>query len=379
MSIRLERHDMNMKKITYSIIILMVAMFSFGCKKQSDDSEVINPFEDNDKIATATPEPTPTEEPATPTPAEVSHEGEMRSLLTGLWVPVEVGTKRPYAIQFNNFKSVSNQWGISQADIVYECIVEGGITRLLGIGENFTSDKIGSVRSARHYFVSIADEYNAIYIHFGGSKYAYNKIKEIGIDEIDGLSGVGDIVFYRDKSIKAPNNAFTSLEKLTKGVQKKGFETSYKEGYSSHFSFYEEDTDLSSEKTANKLKIHFSAYTTPWFEYSAADKQYLAFQFGGPHKDSNTGEQLAFKNIIIQFVKEWDIDKNDYQTMDLEDASGKGLYITNGKMVPITWKKNEKKKWMRYYNEAGEELSINPGKTYIALFPNDRISDVTLE
>ncbi len=369
-----------MKKITYTLLVIVIAVFLFGCKKNgSNGDEVINPFDENDNVVTVTPESTPTEEPATPTPAEVSHEGEMRSFLTGLWVPVEIGTKRPYAIQLNNFKTVSNQWGISQADIVYECIVEGGITRLLGIGENFTSDKIGSVRSARHYFVSIADEYNAIYIHYGGAKYAYDKIKKIGIDEIDGMSGIGGSVFFRDKSIKAPNNAFTSLEGLSKGVEKKKFETSYKEGYSSHFSFYEEDMDLSSDKQANKLKIYFSAYTAPTFEYSAADKQYLANQFGGPHKDSNTGAQLAFKNIIIQFVKEWDIDKNHYQTMDLENASGKGLYITNGKMVPITWQKNESKKWMRYYNEAGEELTINPGKTYIALFPNNRIGDVTLE
>jgi hypothetical protein len=65
--------------------------------------------------------------------------------------------------------------------------------------------------------------------------------------------------------------------------------------------------------------------------------------------------------------------------MDLADASGKGYYITNGKMVPITWKKNEAKSFMRYYNEAGEELTINPGKTYITLFPNNRPEDVTLE
>ena len=70
----------------------------------------------------------------------------MRSHLTGLWVPVEIGNKRPYAIQFSNFKTVRNQWGIGQADIVYEALVEGGITRLLAIGQNFTGDRIGSIK-----------------------------------------------------------------------------------------------------------------------------------------------------------------------------------------------------------------------------------------
>jgi hypothetical protein len=302
----------------------------------------------------------------------------MRSYLTGLWVPEEIGTKRPVAIQFNNFKTVSNQWGIGQADIVYECIVEGGITRLLGIGENFTGDKIGSVRSARHYFVSIADEYDAIYVHFGKTKYATSKMKELGIDEIAGESGIGTTVFYRDKSIKAPHNAFTSLEGLTAGILKKGFRTEYKEGYQPHYTFYEEDTDLTGGNGANKVTLHFSGYTTPYFEYHSEDKLYYRFQYGKEHIDSVTGEQLAFKNIIIQFVKEWDIDKNDYQTMDLEDAAGKGIYITNGKAVLITWKKNEADRFMRYYNEAGDELTINPGKTYITLFPKDRTDDVKI-
>jgi hypothetical protein len=88
---------------------------------------------------------------------------------------------------------------------------------------------------------------------------------------------------------------------------------------------------------------------------------------------------LSFKNVIVQFVKEWNIDKNGYQTMELDNATGEGYYITNGKVMNITWKKDESTRIMRYYDENGDELTINPGKTYIAIFPNNRVNDVAIE
>ncbi|MGB4658497.1 MAG: DUF3048 domain-containing protein [Mobilitalea sp.] len=370
-----------MKKPIYYVLILFVAISLFGCSKIETDKngDVIQGMtEDDFQDITATPIPT-----AVPTVTEVAedtgHEGEMRSTLSGLWVSTKIGTNRPYAFQFNNFKTVRNQWGIGQADIVYECLVEGGITRLLGIGENYSGDKIGSTRSARHYFVSIADEYDAIYIHFGRTKYAVAKMKELGIDHMDGMDGVGSTVFYRDNSINAPHNAFASLDGIIAGIKQKGFETKHDEDYEAHFSFYEEDTKLEAGTAVKKLSVHFSDYNDPYFEYNSTDKLYYRFQFNEKHKDSLTGDQLAFKNIIIQFVKEWDIDKNGYQTMDIIDASGKGYYISNGAKINITWKKKEASSWMRYYNEAGEELTINPGKTYIALFPRDRTDDIIIK
>jgi len=161
-----------MKKPAYIILLIVVALFAMtGCKKKKAHiDDIIKEYE-----VTIKPSPTPTITPeptSEPEIIEETHEGEMRSSLSGLWVPIEIGNKRPYAIQFSNFKTVRNQWGIGQADIVYEAFVEGGITRFLAIGENFTGDRIGSVRSSRHYFVSFADEYDAIYIHYGKTKYA---------------------------------------------------------------------------------------------------------------------------------------------------------------------------------------------------------------
>ncbi len=364
-----------MKKYMLYLLLLIAAFGMLGCsKKKGNSNDQIKDLVMNDTpIITPTETPTPTEVPV------VSHDGEMRSTLSGLWVPIEIGNKRPYAYVFNNFKTVRNQWGIGQADIVYEALVEGGITRFLGIGENFTGDKLGSARSARHYFVSVADEYDAIYIHFGKTKYATAKFKALKMDHMDGSEGIGDTVFYRDKSIPAPHNAFASLEGILAGVKKMKFRTEHNDGYESHFRFYEEDTNLTATTPVNKVSVHFSSYSDPYLEYHEDDKLYYHFQFGEKHVDSLTGEQIAFKNIIIQFVKERDIDHNGYQTMDFENADGTGYYITNGNMRPITWKKNESTKYMRYFDEAGEALTINPGKTYIALFPDNRKDDIVIK
>ena len=170
-------------------------MATASCKKDKpyDKDDIIQELEDK-PIVTKPVVPDNTKDPDIEI-IEDNHDGEMRSNLTGLWVPIEIGSKRPLAIQFSNFKTVRNQWGIGQADIIYEAFVEGGITRLLAIGQSFTGDRIGSIRSSRHYFVSFADEYDAIYIHFGKTKYAVSKLKDLAINNLDGESGIGSSVF----------------------------------------------------------------------------------------------------------------------------------------------------------------------------------------
>lgn len=308
-----------------------------------------------------------------------THEGQAQSKLTGLWIDEEKADLRPYAIMINNIKFVNPQSGISEASVMYEALAEGGITRLMGIFEDFSTDRIGSIRSARHYYASVAAEYDAIFVHYGETKYATSKIAELGIDNLSGLEGVVEpLVFYRDNSIKAPHNAFASYEGILAGTEKKGYRTEREADWENHYTFYEEDTELTEGQAVTKVELGFSSYTTPYFEYNEAEKTYGRFQFDGAHVDANTGEQLKFKNIIIQLVKEWDIDKNGYQTMDIENSSGEGYYITNGKMVPITWQKNESTGKMHYYGADGEILKVNAGKTFVALYPTSRTEHLSL-
>ena len=363
---------MKRKSIILLILAMLFALTACGKKEEPIRENNFNTLEE-------TPTPTSTATP-TVTPEE-NHEGQAISKLTGLWVDEKIANRRPIALMINNISFANPQTGIGEASIMYEAVVEGGITRMMAIFEDVTGDKIGSVRSARHYFVSFADEYDAIYAHFGHTKYATSKIKELGVDNLSGLSGIGSTVYYRDNSIKPPHNAFASAKGLWKGIEKLGYRTTLRENLNNHFTFYEEDTDLlEGENASKKVTLGLSGYTSPYFTYDTKDKLYYRFQFDGPHIDKGTGEQLAFKNLILQYVSYWTIDqKNGYQSMDIENTKGEGLYITNGKAVAITWDKNEATKEMHYYDKDGKLLTINPGKTYIALYPKNRMDRLVIQ
>ncbi|MCR5829967.1 MAG: DUF3048 domain-containing protein [Lachnospiraceae bacterium] len=331
---------------------------------------------------TPTPTPTPTPEPE---PEDPSHEGEVISVLDGTWIPEEIAVKRPYAIMFNNIGVANPQSGIGDAKILYEALAEGGITRLMGIFEGLNEesscrDRIGSVRSARHYFASFADEYDAIFVHFGETTYATKKIAELSLDHLEGTYWIGDTVFYRDNTIKAPHNAFASLEGIINGIERMNIRTDHKDSFkANHFVFNEEFTAPAKGTEANLIRLSYSTYMSPYFVYDANEAQYTRYQFDDVHIDKNTQNPLVFDNIIIQLVKEWNKDDNGYQEMQIKDASGKGYYITGGKAVPITWKKNESERFMSYYDENGEILSINPGRTFISVFPNSRADRLVIE
>lgn len=313
-----------------------------------------------------TPEPTPTADP---------HAGKVKSTLTGEYISKKVAKQRPFAVIINNIEYANqHQQGTSKIDVLYEALAEGGITRMLGVFQG--TDKIkrlGSVRSARHYFVSFASEWNAIFCHFGQTKYAISKIEELKVNNLSGLSAIGGVVYKRDGSLKPPHNVFTSGKQMVKGAKKLGYSLKYNENKASkHFDFYEEDTELESDSETNYVYLPFSAYSTCYLKYDKKEKEYKKFEYRTKHLDHKNNKQLSFKNVIIQLVKETNIDKNGYQHLYLHKRKGEGYYITNGKRMKIKWRKNEEKGTMCYYDESGNVLTINPGKTYIAAYPTSR-------
>lgn len=355
-----------------SIILIITSLFILvGCSKKSVEKEETTNVETVPLITEAETEPNPSI-----IPDEVPV-GSVKSRLSGLYVPEEVGKPRPYTIMLNNIKTANPQSGISEADILYEALVEGGITRLMGVFEELNPERIGSVRSGRQYFASIADEYDSIFISFGESAYCSEKIAELGLAQLSGLKSESGTVFYRDPSIKAPHNAFTNQVSIGRGMDIKQYDTQYDETLNNHFTFYSEDTDLHSDQEVSEITLNFSNYTSPYFIYDNENKMYKRFQHGGQHIDANTGKQLEFKNIIVQFVDGFAIDETN--TFSFRQASGDGYYITNGQAQSITWDKNEQNRSMAYYDLDGNMLQINPGNTYIAIFPGNNKSGVTLK
>ncbi len=387
-----------------SILIIFCAAFFTRCKNQPANNEnlptattalreiptdpptaapTVTPSPTATPNPTATPTLTPTDTPI-PTPEEL-HEGEVISQLTGLWISEDASKYRPYAVMINNIKAASPQSGLGEADVLYEALVEYGITRFMAIFEaqdtlTESAKRIGSVRSARHYYISFATEYDAIFVHFGRTPYAEDQIAAQKIDDIDGIEGgLGNSAFFRDKSIESPHNVFLKLSTLFNILGQSSMRIEKKSGQKSFFNFYEENTIPENGTPVNKVILKFSSDSKPYFTYDDVSQEYIRYQFGALHIDSNTGEALTFKNILVQFVKEWNIDNNGYQTMKLADANGTGYYITNGTVIPITWSKNESKNERHFYDPNGNELSINAGKTYIAVFPDNNKSGIVFE
>lgn len=306
------------------------------------------------------------------------HVGMVENQLDGTWITEKKAQKRPIAIMINNIREAIPQSGVSKADVVYEILAEGGITRLMALYDDYSDlPKIGPVRSARHYYCDIANEYDAVYVHYGQTKYAVSKMNELKLDHISGLDYVDGTVFYRDYNRVAPHNAYISTDGIDLGFDKTGTDKKRSEPVVSHFKWNEEPEKLKDGESAKKVTLGFSNYTTPYFTYNKKTKQYDRFQYGQPQIDDQNNKQLVFDNIIIQEVEEWDIDHNGYQTMKLT-GTGNGYYITRGKQIPITWKRS-RDGVTRYCKANGKQIRMNKGKTYIAVFPKHRRDLIVFE
>lgn len=354
------------KLFRYAILFATAALFA-GCGKSDENTEA----EVNVTEAEFATETTVSEEP------EIEHEGVYNDL-TGEWNTErteEYG--RPISVMINNIGDAIPQAGIIDADIIYEFKVEGGITRLLAIFSDYENiEKLGSIRSCRPYYVTESLEFDAIYVHYGQSPQGEEILASSGIDHLSGLDAEGSTVFYRSSDKVAPHNVYTNGEMLKAGIEYKSYSTEHDEDFESKFLFNEEIVKPEGGETANKITTAFNSSRAPWFEYNADDGLYYRFQYGAEHIDENTGEQLSFENIIIQFAHYTSIDDHDRQEIDLV-SSGDGLYASNGVIIPITWKKTSSGSQTKYYTEDGEELKLNPGKTWVTVFEENETQNVT--
>ena len=297
-------------------------------------------------------------------------EGMAKSYLTGKYVDEAISRQRPVAVMLNNIKDACPQSGIENADVLYEAPVEGGITRLMGIFENYRDlDKIGSVRSARIYFVRFALGWDAIYCSVGHSKYAVDLLDSPGTDSMDGVDGTGANVYYRTEDREAPHNCYASAEGIAKGIKTQGFSTDYDPNYHGYFQFVNEGETASYDGVkANKVRNGYF-HNDPYFTYNEEDQLYYRFQFDAKQIDDETGNQLAFKNLILQYCDYEMYDDDKSLNIDI-NSGGKAQYITNGICTELTWNRDKDTGITHYYLADGAELELNTGKTYVGIILN---------
>lgn len=307
----------------------------------------------------------------------------VRSYLTGKWVDEEIGDHRPIAVMLNNIKEAQPMSGVSAADVIYECVVEGSLTRMMGIFENYKNlDKIGSVRSCRNYFVYYALELNAIYAHYGQSAYAVPLLEQDYVDNLSGLSSIGDIVFYRTSDRVAPHNAYASAKGIDAGIEKMGYSTEYNENYKGKFTFANDDEEIIPEgEDSFKAEIIRPGYliNKPWFDYNKETKKYDRFQYDEPQIDDVNKEQLSVDNIVFQYSGWNQVDEKGYLGFDCH-AGGEMIYFTRGMAKKGVWIRYDGDEGAaRYYDMEGNEIVFNQGKTWICIIQNTMGDKVSIE
>ena len=284
---------------------------------------------------------------------------------------VDVNSKtRPYAVMINNNHKAWPHAGLQDAYISYEIIAEGGITRIMALFKDQDTEKIGSVRSARPYYLDYALENDAIYAHFGWSDDAKSDIGTLNIDNINGLTDSD--AFWRDTTLNKPleHTAFTSMAKLKKVAKEKGYTRDTNKDLLLKYSIDEISLkDKEDAIKADSIYIKYSYYTDTSYEYDSENKVYKRSMSNTAHTDAITGKQYTVKNIITYQVENYSYDSYGRQKLN-NIGSGDGYFITDGYAVPITWEKDSRSSQTVYKYKDGTEIKVNDGNTFIQIQPD---------
>lgn len=346
-----------MKKVLMAIIIiLIIIMFIWvgGMVYKICYEEPKNPnnvFEDNTNIVNTT-------------------------IVEEKQVEIFNGNQRPIAVMIDNVGDARPQAGLNDAYIVYEIIVEGKQTRLMALFQNKDLDKIGPIRSSRHYFLDYALENDAIYVHFGWSPRAKSDINSLGVDNINGMSESSKS-FWRVRDKSAPHNVVTSNEKILQIAKRKGYTTTTEK--ESVLNYVTDEVELEEGNIAKNITIPYSSSYKVTYRYDDETKRYTRGYNKTTQKDWDTKELVTTKNIIITFAKNSTLkDGTDKDRQNLSNIGTlDGYYITNGKAIKIKCYKSSRSAQTVYKDLDGNEIDVNDGNTFIQIVPTD--SKVVIE
>jgi len=296
--------------------------------------------------------------------------------LTGIPTEEDISRHRPFAVMINNIKKANPQLGISKADIIYEILVEGGITRMLAIFQDVSDvGVIGSVRSSRLYYVDIAQSYDAFYVFAGGSPGAYNALSNRDITKFDGVAGPRSEIFYRDSHRRSTmgyeHSLCTTGERIMERMPNYDIRKEHEEGYVRALSFAEDGTPEGNAPAVDfSVKFGGSSKTTS-FKYNKEDHLYYVSQYDKDYRDGNDDIQVAVTNILILRTSISGIPGDNAGRLDVKTTGqNTGYFICGGKYIEIDWSRDDLTSQFIYSLKDGSELILGQGKTYICIVSN---------
>lgn len=286
--------------------------------------------------------------------------------------------KRPVSFIINNSHSAWPQYGISDADILYEWPYEGSATRIMALFADYTKPQtVGPLRSVRHDFVELSIPYNTVFVHWGGSYAGYNWLENYNINNFDGQSGYES--FFRDQNrldsgYSLEHTGMISTSAFTQTLQSNNIDMNYQT--SPAFKFNESETPITFPDTmANSVSVKLSGEVTCDLNYDAATKKYNKSEFGEPQLDASNNVQVSTDNVFILYsnITSFNGDPT-LRDLHLEDG-GYGYYLTQGTKTKINWTKPSVESPIKYTLENGEELVVNQGKSLIMFAYNEESSN----
>lgn len=410
----MKRHKKDLRILRILTLILMSAMvlctigcdyiYSLGDDVTSAEDTAAETVGPDETTSSPIPDETLPEGTSSPTdsetiPVEVTTEapetnaqGEIVTYvdpLTGLRGTKDVSGVRPISLIFDNVSIAAPQSGISKMDILIEMMVEGGISRLIGITNDYlgndgqgTLDVYGPIRSTRHYMVSISQAFGSLMVGAGGSPQGYEKIAQLGLNYVDGVNDRYALQgFYRDVERYKSDGYEHSLMVTGKGITDLAATNSYaiSRNTGNAFNFIEEGKQMYlSGGASTHVILKYSLYQQVQLVYSSLTGNYYRYQHGDvPHLDAENGEQLSFRNVIILFAQTSNIVGDTEGRLNIQTTgSGDGYYISDGRYVPIRWSRANDTAELVITGVGGEKLTINRGKTFISVV-NSSLKDTS--
>ncbi|MBI1888347.1 MAG: DUF3048 domain-containing protein [Candidatus Spechtbacteria bacterium] len=288
---------------------------------------------------------------------EASSSVRQTNSLTGILC--EHFSRRPFAVMIAEDREARPLSGIGMADLVIEMpVVTGSITRMMAIFVCEDPKEIGSVRSARHDFIPLAQGYDAIFAHWGGSARSLEELGKGVIDNLDALPNKFE-AFYRKDGVPAPHDGFTSMARLENAARSLGYRMDSKfEGYN-----FLSSPPRGILLSGKKISIEYRNPYAVFYEYNAQTNAYLRSRGGAKEIDLLMDRQVEAKNVVIMRAKSRQIG-GGYNDVDIL-GGGEAVVYRNGEEIKGTWVKKESRDALRFFNGAGEEISFVPGKIWI--------------
>lgn len=336
------------KLLSFTLCLLMLFSFA-GCGEKKQDSD--NKTDKKEPVAVPT---------------------SYINSLTGEATDKEIALQRSVAVMINNISVAQPvQTGLTDADIVYETEVEGGITRLLAVYKDIKNVKqFGTVRSARYVYVDLAAGHNAVYVHHGqDEEHAaphFNVVDRVSLGEGNGGKRISN-------GLSSEHTLYGYGDKLWATIEKNVKNSTLNEPEKAWANFEKEDKSVKYDNTAESVTVPFSASYKTNFKYNAETGRYTRYFGSTERKDYNTKESVTVKNVFVLNTTIQDYSpcgqttagKSAHRNISLE--SGSGYYFVNGTYTKIKWTKGDAKDSFKFTKEDGSELKVNAGNSWVCI------------